>query len=107
MLEGYEKTLDRFGAKILPVYLHCTEKQLHCRVQSSGRRERGKISSIAKLDIFLAQTTCTPIPRENCLKIYTEHLPAEDTAKRIINHFNLHIRQNERSQPPIEIDPLA
>lgn len=88
-LEAYEATLSRFGAQILPVYLHCSEEQMRRRVGSPERLERGKISSVAALERFIVETVCTPIPRETCLKISTEELSARDTAQRIIEHFNL------------------
>jgi len=88
-LEAYEKTLGRFNAKILPVFLHCSKKEMRRRVRNPDRKERQKISTEADLEQFICETLCTPIPRENCFKISTENTSPRDTAEKIIKRFNL------------------
>lgn len=88
-LEAYEETLGRFDAKILPVFLHCSEKEMRRRVRNPDRKERGKISTEAELEQFVCDTLCTPIPRENCFKISSENLSPRGIAEKIFRHFNL------------------
>jgi len=91
-LEAYEGTLRRFNAKILPVFLHCSKKEMRCRVGNPDRKERRKISTEAELEQFVSDTLCTPIPRENCFKISSENVSPQDIAEKIFMHFNLQVK---------------
>lgn len=88
-LIAYEDILDRFGAKILPVFLHCSENEMQRRVGSEDRKIRRKISNSADLKQFMKDTICTPIPRDNCLHLSTEDMPARAVAEEIVRHFQL------------------
>ncbi|MDX8355274.1 AAA family ATPase [Cognatiyoonia sp. IB215182] len=91
-LEAYEEVLSRFNAKILPVYLQCSEEEMRRRVTNPDRKERRKISSELDLKQFINDTICTPIPRQNCLRLSTEGVSPRDTADRICRHFDLRSR---------------
>lgn len=88
-LEAYEETLNRFNAKILPVFLHCSEEEMQRRVANQERKERRKISDVQELARFVSETICTPIPRGNCLRLSTENVSPADTAEKIVMHFRL------------------
>lgn len=89
MLEAYEKTLNRFDAKILPVFLHCSREEMRRRVTNPDRTERRKISNAQDLDQFVSETICTPIPRGNCFQLSTDDVLPGNTALRIATHFGL------------------
>jgi len=87
--ETYKAVLDQSAAKMCPVFLHCSEKELRRRVSHPDRKARGKIASVSGLEWFLAEYNLVPAPHDDCLKIDTEILPASDAAAMIADHFHL------------------
>lgn len=88
-LEAYEETLNRFDAKILPVFIQCSFEEMRNRVTNPDRKERQKISTELDLERFVSETVCTPIPRKNCLELSNDAVSAKDAANRICTHFDL------------------
>lgn len=88
-LEAYEETLSHFDATILPVFLQCSDEEMRNRVTNRDRRERRKLSTVSALERFNNDTICTPIPRQNCLKLNNDAVSPKDTAETICTHFEL------------------
>ena len=51
------------------------------------RKQRGKISTVAGLDPFLAEYNHVPAPPADYIQIDTGNQSAKDTAANIIKHF--------------------
>lgn len=76
------------GGAVWPVYLHCDTQTLHARVVDEERRARGKLSSVAGLDEFLAKCNIAPVAHANCFSIDTGQGTALETAERIACHLD-------------------
>jgi shikimate kinase len=87
--QKFEEILQRHGAELLPVFLHCSLEEALRRVGNPDRVERRKMTSEQSLNKYLDDYTFTPVPRANCLALDTEKRPAEATAREIIGHFGL------------------
>ena len=88
-LEQFEALLQSHAAEFLPVYLHCSKEEAARRVSNPDRVERRKITTAEGLDRFHSGCVMAPIPRENCLKIDSEAMPADQAAETIVRHFGL------------------
>jgi hypothetical protein len=77
------------GGALLPVFLQCSEHEIVRRLGNADRSGRGKVTSREGLDEFLARFRMCPVPRPDCLTVDTSSEAAENTARRIISHFNL------------------
>jgi hypothetical protein len=85
----FEETVQRHGAKLLPVFLHCSRDEALRRVGNPDRVERRKIISGEHLIRELERYDLTAVPRPDCLKLDTGTNPAEVTAREIVRHFGL------------------
>jgi chloramphenicol 3-O-phosphotransferase len=85
----FEEIMQRHGAKLLPVFLHCSREEALRRVGNPDRVERRKISSGEYLIRELDRYDLTAVPRPDCLKLDTSINPAEVTAQKIVGHFRL------------------
>jgi hypothetical protein len=77
------------GAKLLPVFLHCSREEALRRVGNPDRVARRKISSGEHLVRKLDRYDLTAVPRPDCLKLDTGMNPADVTAQEIVRHFEL------------------
>jgi hypothetical protein len=84
-----EEIVQRHGAKLLPVFLHCSRQEALRRVGNPDREARRKICSGEHLIRELDRYDLTAVPRPDCLKLDTSINPADVTAHNIINHFGL------------------
>ena len=85
----FEEIMQRHGAKLLPVFLHCSREEALRRVGNPDRVERRKISSGEYLIRELDRYDLTAVPRPDCLKLDTSVHPADATARKIVQHFGL------------------
>ena len=86
-----EEIVQRHGAKLLPVFLHCSREEALRRVGNPDRVERRKIISGEHLTRELDRYDLTAVPRPDCLKLDTGVNPAEVTAQKIVDHFGLNV----------------
>jgi chloramphenicol 3-O-phosphotransferase len=86
-----EEIVQRHGAKLLPVFLHCSREEALRRVGNPDRVERRKISSGEYLIRELDRYDLTAVPRPDCLKLDTGTNAADVTAQKIIEHFGLNV----------------
>jgi len=86
-----EQTVQRRGATLLPVFLHCSREEALRRVGNPDRVERRKITSGEHLIRELDRYDLTAVPRPDCLKLDTGVNPADVTAQEIVEHFGLNI----------------
>ena len=84
-----EEIVHRHGAKLLPVFLHCSREEALRRVGHPDRVERRKITSGEHLIREIDRYDLTAVPRPDCLKLDTGATPAEVTAQKIADHFRL------------------
>ena len=84
-----EETVQRHGAKLLPVFLHCSREEALRRVGNPDRVERRKTSSGEYLIRELDRYDLTAVPRPDCLKLDTSINPADATARKIAQHYGL------------------
>ena len=85
----FEEIMQRHGAKLLPVFLHCSREEAVRRVGNPDRAERRKITSGEHLIRELDRYDLTAVPRPDCLRLDTGVNPAEVTAQKIVGHFRL------------------
>jgi hypothetical protein len=86
-----EEIVQRHGAKLLPVFLHCSRDEALRRVGNPDRVERRKLSSGEHLIRELDRYDLTAVPRPDCLRLDTSCNPAEVTAQKIVEHFGLNV----------------
>ncbi|MBT1513364.1 hypothetical protein KIP88_22990 [Bradyrhizobium sp. SRL28] len=84
-----EEIVQRHGAKLLPVFLHCSREEVLRRVGNPDRVERRKISSGEHLIRELDRYDLTAVPRADCLRLDTGTNAAEVTAQKVVRHFGL------------------
>ena len=84
-----EEIVQRHGAKLLPVFLHCSREEALRRVGNPDRVERRKITSGDHLIREIDRYDLTAVPRPDCLRLDTGVNPAEMTAQKIVGHFRL------------------
>jgi hypothetical protein len=84
-----EEIVQRHGAKLLPVFLHCSREEALHRVGNPDRVARRKITSGEHLTRELDRYDLTAVPRPDCLKLDTSINPADVTARRIVQCFGL------------------
>src|SRR5436190_12758373 len=84
-----EEIVQRHGAKLLPVFLHCSREEALRRVGNPDRVERRKITSADYLIRELDRYDLTAVPRPDCFRLDTGVNPAEMTAQKIVGHFRL------------------
>ena len=87
----FEEIVQRHGAKLLPVFLHCSREEALRRVGHPDRVARRKISSGEHLIRELERYDLTAVPRPDCLKLDTGMNPAGVTAQKIVEHFGLNV----------------
>ncbi|WP_334495784.1 hypothetical protein [Bradyrhizobium sp. AZCC 1678] len=87
----FEEIVQRRGAKLLPVFLHCSREEALRRVGNPDRVARRKIISGDHLTRDLDRYDLTAVPRPDCIKLDTGVNPAEVTAKNIVGHFRLDV----------------
>ena len=86
-----EEIVQRHGAKLLPVFLHCSREEALRRVGNPDRVERRKLTSGEHLIRDLDRYNLTAVPRPDCLRLDTSINPAEVTAQKIVEHFGLNV----------------
>jgi hypothetical protein len=88
-VEQIADLVESRGGALLPVFLQCSEHEIVRRLGNADRSSRGKVTSRKGLDEFLERFHICPVPRPDCLMVDTSSEAAENTARRIISHFNL------------------
>lgn len=83
------ETLSQYDAEISYVYLNCEQREREARVIQSDRTQARKIDTIEQLRTALKRKNCVPIPNVNSLTIENTSLSAEETAKKIFQHYQL------------------
>src|SRR4030095_2412741 len=86
-----EEIVQRHGAKLLPVFLHCSREEALRRVGNPDRVERRKITSGEYLIRELDRYNLTAVPPPDCLNLDTSINPADVTAQEIVEHFGLNV----------------
>ena len=76
-----EEIVQRHGAKLLPVFLHCSREEALRLVGHPDRVARRKISSREHLIRELDRYDLTAVPLPDCLKLDTCMNPADVTAQ--------------------------
>jgi len=84
-----EAIVQRHGAELLPVFLHCSREEALRRVGNPDRMERRKLTSGERLIRDLDRYDLTAVPRADCLRLDTSINPADVTAQEIVRHFGL------------------
>ena len=84
-----EEIVQRHGAKLLPVFLHCSREEALRRVGNPDRVERRKITSGDHLIREIDRYDLNAVPRPDCFRLDTGVNPAEVTAQKIVGHFRL------------------
>lgn len=74
---------------MLPVFLSCRRPEILRRLGNADRIQRGKLTTPAALDAFLAGLNITAVPRSDCLALDSGQAEAEGTAQSIVRHFGL------------------
>jgi hypothetical protein len=87
----FEEIVQRRGAKLLPVFLHCSREEALRRVGNPDRVARRKIISGDHLTRDLDRYDLTAVPRPDCIKLDTSINPADVTAQEIARHFELDV----------------
>jgi hypothetical protein len=87
----FEEIVQRRGAKLLPVFLHCSREEALRRVGNPDRVARRKIISGDHLTRDLDRYDLTAVPRPDCIKLDTSINPAHVTAQEIARHFELDV----------------
>ena len=88
--QKFEAIMQTRGGGLLPVFLHCSREEAARRVGNPDRVERRKMTSAESLIKELDRYNFSPAPRPDCLKLDTETLSPETTARAIISYFGLH-----------------
>jgi shikimate kinase len=92
-LEHVERRLgemERLGARVLLVQLHCEPEVLLKRVDAPDRVERGKLVDPEGLrDLLASRELFVAIPGRQSLRIDTAVTQPQQAALRIIEHFGL------------------
>ena len=86
-----EEIVQHHGAKLLPVFLHCSREEALRRVGNPDRVERRKLISGEHLIRDLDRYNLTAVPRPDCLRLDTGVSAAEVTAQKIVEHFGLNV----------------
>lgn len=84
-----EEIVQRHGAKLLPVFLHCSREEALRRVGNPDRAARRKLTSGEQLIRDLDRYDLTAVPRPDCLRLDTGVNAADVTAQKIVEHFGL------------------
>jgi hypothetical protein len=85
----FEACVEEGGGRVMPVFLSCQRQEILRRLGNVDRIERGKITTPAAFDAFLAGLHITAVPRSDCFVLDSGQAEAEDTAQSIVRHFGL------------------
>ena len=85
----FEACVADCGGRVLPVFLSCERPAILRRLGNADRVERGKITTPAAFDAFLAGLNVVAVRRPDCLALDSGRASAEDTARCIVRHFGL------------------
>ena len=88
-VQEFEAILRKYGAEMLPVFLHCSREEAARRVGNADRAERGKLTSAQGLVNFIDGRNFTSVPREDCVKFDTEAMSPDTVAQEIVRRFAL------------------
>jgi predicted kinase len=89
-IERRFEALSAHGVRICPVQLTCDPSVLEARVEAQDRIDRGKLATVDGLRATLARHELfTPIPGRESLHVDNTLVPAEDVARRIVEHYGL------------------
>jgi len=61
LFKQFEAIVNRSRGQLLPVFLHCSEEEMACRIGNADRVERRKLTSIDGLNRFRANYRDSPI----------------------------------------------
>ncbi len=88
-----QQTIDAVephGGTVRFVLLTCEEQELLRRVGQESRAPFGKIRDAEQLRALCRRYDLTsPVPQRDSLVLDTTHLPSQETARRIVDHFRL------------------
>lgn len=85
----FEACVEEGGGQVLPVFLSCERQEVLRRLGNADRIERGKVTTPAAFDAFLAGLDVVAVPRSDCLALDSGKATAERTAEEIARHFGL------------------
>lgn len=86
------------GGEVCFVQLICDKEVLKQRVTEESRTKYGKASKPEQMDYyFRTYDLFSPVPGRESLRIDNTHLPAEDAAQQIIEHYRLEVVQDPDS----------
>lgn len=86
------KTVEENGSEICFVLLRCERGELEKRIFAESRKLLGKIKTLEILNEILEKYDLfSPVPERTSLIIDNTNLSAKDTARKIVEHFNLNI----------------
>ena len=86
------EAVESHGGEVCFVLLTCERAEVEKRVAEESRRKYGKANNLQILnEIFDKYELSSPVPDRKSLVIDNTNLAAEETAKRIIEHFELHL----------------
>lgn len=89
LFQSYEAIATKHNAKILPVFLSCSDDEKFRRVGNPDRIKRNKIASTTSLTTYLANNNFVPVPHADCIQLDTDTACADTTAQKITDHFQL------------------
>ncbi len=87
--DQYGAGAERTGGSSYFVQLTCERSVLEKRVQSAGRAETGKLTSVEVLRGMLARPEFSVAPEPDTLVIDNTRLQPDEVARLIVDHFRL------------------
>ena len=87
--ERFESLVREEKGELLPVHLHCSDKEIAERIGNADRIERRKTSSMQDLARFRLTYNDAPVPRAECFSLDTGARSAQATAREIVRRFHL------------------
>lgn len=88
-VEAAKGAVSAGGGRFIPVYLHCELQERERRVNSPSRAAMNKIQSVDTLKRYDKRFNCVPIPDDNCFELDVTSRAPDESAKRILEHYNL------------------
>ena len=89
-VEKITKAAEENGGEVCFVLLTADKSELEKRVLENSRKKFGKAQTVELMRHFFdAYDLFSPVPKRASLIIDNTNLPATETAKQIIKHFNL------------------
>ena len=89
-VEKITKAVEEAGGEVCFVLLKADRNELDKRVVEESRKKMGKAKTVEMMDFFHATyDLLSPVPHRESLIIDNTNLSAEETARKIIEHFQI------------------